>query len=269
MIVGDEGPSHTFAVCAYKESPYLRECLDSVLSQKGQRSEVYVATSTPNAWIENLVQEYGLPLYVNEGDSGIGQDWNFAYSKATCDYVTIAHQDDIYCEDYARVAVERMDEADNPLIFFCDYGELRNGERVNANRLLTVKRILLRGLKDKKNSSRISVRRHALSLGSAICCPSVCISRVAFPEPPFKLGMKSNLDWDTWETISRREGDFCYAPQILMYHRIHEDSTTSQLIANNTRAQEDYEMLARFWPSPVAKMLYRLYSRGMGSNRLQ
>ena len=42
---------------------------------------------------------------VHGGDvHGIGQDWNFAYSQATADYVTITHQDDIYCPRYASAA---------------------------------------------------------------------------------------------------------------------------------------------------------------------
>ncbi len=260
--------THTFALCAYGKSPFLRECIESIQAQRNVTSEVFIATSTPSAWLDNIAREYGLPLYVNEGESGIGQDWNFAYAQATGDYVTIAHQDDIYCEDYARMAVRLMDDASDPLIFFSDYGELRNGERVDNNRLLRVKRKLLHGLKNERNCTNVHVRRRALALGSAICCPSVCLSRRACPEPPFKLGMKSNLDWDTWESLSRREGSFCYAPFILMYHRIHGDSTTSQLIADDTRGKEDLEMLQRFWPDPVAKVIYRIYSRGMESNSL-
>jgi hypothetical protein len=80
--------------------------------------------------------------------------------------------------------------------------------------------------------------------------------------------MKSNLDWDTWEVLSRREGDFCYSPKILMYHRVHEESTTSKLIQDNTRGSEDLAMFKRFWPAPVATMINWVYSRGMKSNSL-
>lgn len=263
-----KSPRHTFAVCAYGQSPYLRACLDSVLSQKGQDSEVYIATSTPSEWLEQIAREYGLQIYINDGEAGIGQDWNFAYAQASGDYVTIAHQDDVYCEDYALTATRMMDESPKPLIFFCDYGELRGEQRITDNRLLRVKRLLLRPLKKEKNRGRRRAKRHALSLGSAICCPSVCISRQACPEPPFKTNMQSNLDWGTWEELSRREGEFCYAPRVLMYHRIHEDSTTSHLIQNNTRAQEDLAMLKRFWPAPIAAIINHFYARGADSNTL-
>ena len=37
---------HSFAVMAYKNSPYLADCLDSLKSQTVRR-EIYITTSTP------------------------------------------------------------------------------------------------------------------------------------------------------------------------------------------------------------------------------
>ena len=102
---------HTFAICAYGKSEYLTECIESVLNQEGVRSEVYIATSTPSDWLSDIANRYGLPVYVNDGEHGIGQDWNFAYSKATGDYVTIAHQDDVYCPGYAAEALRAFQRA--------------------------------------------------------------------------------------------------------------------------------------------------------------
>ena len=80
---------HTFAICAYKESPYLEEC---ILSLKNQtvKSNIIMATSTPNEWIQGLAEKYEIPLYINTGEGGIAQDWNFAYRQAKTDYVTAA-----------------------------------------------------------------------------------------------------------------------------------------------------------------------------------
>ena len=43
---------HTYVVLAYKESSYLEECIKSVLNQK-YKSNVVIATSTPNKFIKN------------------------------------------------------------------------------------------------------------------------------------------------------------------------------------------------------------------------
>ena len=43
----------------------------------------------------------------------------------------------------------------------------------------------------------------------------------------------------------RKKGSFVYVPEILMLHRIHEDSeTTKQLEADGQRFQEDYAIFS-------------------------
>jgi len=263
--------SHAFAICAYGQSPYLRECIESVLNQQDDdghpvKSEVFIATATPSAWLDGIAAGYGLAVVVNDGEHGIGQDWNFAYSQATADYITITHQDDIYCPRYASTAISALSQSGSSLIFFSDYGELRAGKRVDENRLLSTKRRLLAPLKDGRHADSISRRRRVLSLGSPICCPSVTFNRRNCPNPPFEVTMKCSLDWDTWEHLSRLEGGFYYSSDILMYHRIHEDSATSSYIEDNTRANEDLELFRRFWPSPIAKIISRAYSSSEKSN---
>ena len=87
---------HTFVVLAYKESKYLEECIKSVLNQK-YKSEVVIATSTPNDYIDNVAKKYKLKVIKNKNKSkGIGYDFDFALSCAKTELITIAHQDDIY-----------------------------------------------------------------------------------------------------------------------------------------------------------------------------
>lgn len=264
--MGAFSPSdHTFAVCAYGESPFLEECVRSLMAQT-VRSRVIIATSTPNPSIERVARTYDLPLYESGRPSGICADWNHAVSRATTPLVTIAHQDDTYEPLYAERMLEGMSGARTPLIFFTNYGELRDGTVVDDNRLLRVKRLLLRPLERRGSSASERVKRGILSLGSSICCPSVTLNVPALPSPPFQSHMRSNLDWDTWERYSHLEGEFIYDSRILMHHRIHAGSETSALIHDHTRTAEDLEMLGRFWPAPVARALNLVYSLGQQSN---
>lgn len=256
---------HTFAVCAYGDSPYLDECVKSLLAQT-VRTNILIATSTPNDSIRRVAQKYDIPLYINEGMPGICHDWNCAMSYCTTPLVTIAHQDDIYLPEYAAQALEHMGAAGHPLIFFTDYGELREGRACDDNRLLRIKRLLLSPLRIKSLSGSKFTRRRVLSCGSAICCPSVTMCVPNLPHPVFVSKMKSNLDWEAWEQISRLDGDFVYCDKILMRHRIHEGSETSALIRDDTRTAEDLLMLEKFWPAPVARLLNRIYMAGQSSN---
>lgn len=260
---------HSFAICAHGESPYLEECIKSVTDQSLTDSEIFISTSTPSDWLTDIASRYNLRVFVNTGEHGIGQDWNFAYSCAGGRYVTIAHQDDIYCRDYAKTAVTMLERATKPLIFFCDYGEIRDGSLVDSSLNLTIKRRLLHGLKNGRRADSISARRRALSLGCAISCPSVTLDRENCPSAPYQTRMKCSLDWDTWEHLSRLEGSFVYAAEILMYHRIHEESATTKLISNNTRLDEDKEMFNRFWPKPIALLLAKAYTVSFKSNELK
>ena len=257
----------SFVVCAYKESPYLRACIRSLLSQKDP-CPVYVSTATPNDHIREIAKEFSLPLLIQDHAPGIAADWNSAYSAADSDYVVLAHQDDLYEPDYAGTARTALDNADRPLLFFSDYYEIRGDKKTVDTKNLRIKRKLLRPLTRPGASSSVSVRRRMLSLGNPICCPAVAYAKASLPSVPFQGSFGSNLDWDAWERFSRLEGDFVYDTHMLMGHRVHESSTTSALINANERTLEDLAMLKRFWPAPAAHAINLLYRRAEASNTL-
>lgn len=256
---------HTFAVCAYGESPFLEDCLKA-LSAQTQRTRVLIATSTPSPWLEEMARRFGVPLYVNQGESGIGADWNFAYACADTPLVTITHQDDLYHPEYAQRVLEDLNRSRNPILWFCDYEELRNARFVRDNRNLRIKRLLLFPLKWRLLQSSIFVRRRILSLGSPICCPSVTYVRERAGENPFSTTMKVSLDWDEWERQSKKKGAFVYRPECLLAHRVHEGSETTKMIESNRRGEEDLVMFRRFWPEKIARWLEKRYSTSEQSN---
>lgn len=258
---------HTFVLCAYKASPYLEECIQSLINQT-VASQVILVTSTPNEHIRTLAEKYQIPMIVNTGESGIAQDWNFGCRQVTTKYFTIAHQDDVYKPDYLESVRDYMMQARNPLIFFSDYGELRNGAEVVNSKLLTIKRWMLFPLRWRAMWGSRFVRRRILAFGNAICCPSVTYCKENMPEPIFVDYFKSNMDWMAWETISRRKGSFVYCHKVLMLHRIHEDSTTSELIHDDKRTEEDYQVFKRFWPAPIARLIARVYKQSEKSNEV-
>lgn len=259
--------NHTFVICAYKESPYLEECILSLKSQKLQ-SNIIIVTSTPNDFIQNLAGKYQIPYIVNTGEGGITQDWNFGYAHAKTKYITIAHQDDVYEKEYLENVLGLFGKAKRPLIFFSDYYELRDGKRVEKNRLLTIKRWMLLPLRVKLLQKSKWIRRRSLSFGSAICCPSVTFAAENLPEVIFENHFRACEDWEAWEKISKLKGEFVYSPKMLMGHRIHADSETSASIGENKRTQEEYQMFCKFWPKWIAGILEKQYAKGQQSNDL-
>ncbi|MGN0437438.1 MAG: glycosyltransferase [Lachnospiraceae bacterium] len=258
---------HTFALCAYKESPYLEACIQSLLKQRNP-SKIILATSTPCEYIENMCKKYDIPYYVNHGESGITQDWTFAYKQCTTPIVTIAHQDDIYYENYVEELLKAANKAKQPIIFSTDYDELREGEIVHQNTLLKIKRIMMWPLRFRIFQKSVWVRRRILSFGCPICCPSVAYFTNNMPDEIFKNHFRTNEDWEAWENLSRRKGEFLYVGRPLMAHRIHEESETSASIRETGRGGEDMEMYEKFWPKWIAKLLCGFYQKSEDSNNL-
>lgn len=258
---------HTFAVCAYKESPYLEDCIQSLKAQK-VRSNIIIITSTPNMFIENIAKKYKVPYIINTGEGGITQDWNFAYAQAGTKYITITHQDDVYQEDYLSEAIKLMGKAKKPLIFFSDYFEIRGGQRVEKNRLLTVKRMMLVPLRIRAFQRSRWVRRRILSFGTPICCPSVMFASENLPKIVFQNRFRACEDWEAWEIISRLSGSFVYCTRMLVGHRIHAESETSAIIGDNKRTEEEYQMYCKFWPPRLARFWAGLYAKSQDSNEL-
>ncbi|MBQ9200120.1 MAG: glycosyltransferase family 2 protein [Lachnospiraceae bacterium] len=259
---------HTFAICAYKESPYLESCIKSVKSQN-KKSNVIIATSTPNAYIKNLAEKYNIKLFINDAESNIAGDWNFAYGKAETKLVTITHQDDIYDKNYLELILYAFNHSKNPIIAHTTYYEIRDGKKVYSNRLLRIKKLMLLPLIPRFTWKSIFLRRRTLSLGCAICCPSVTYVKERLPKEPFEVGNRADLDWQAWEKYSKLKGEFCYISKPVMGHRVHEESETSNVIgANNGRTPEDYEMYRKFWPKPIADLLIKFYEKGQSSNTL-
>lgn len=256
---------HTFVICAYRESPYLEECIHSLL-QQSTGSRIIMVTSTPNEYIESIARKHQILLYVNRDGGGIAQDWNFGYACANTPYVTIAHQDDIYYPNYTETMRKRVKEDD--MILFSDYAEIRNEKAVYRNGNLRIKRILLFPLRFFILQKKVWIRRRVLSFGNPICCPSVFYVKKNLPEPLFLVHYRSNVDWEAWERISRNKGRFGYIHKTLMGHRIHEESETSVTIQENLRVAEDLEMFQKFWPSPVAMLLTKFYAKSEVSNKV-
>ena len=258
---------HTWALCAYGESPYLEECIRSLKAQTAP-SRIILSTSTPSEYINGIAGKYGIPVFSHKG-GGIGRDWNAAYDLAGTKLVTIAHQDDLYEPTYTEEMLKEVNRSREPILFFTDYAELRNGERVHDNRNLKIKRAMLLPLKGRAFRNSRFVRRRILALGNAICCPSVTYVKEKTGETIFSTEMKVSLDWDQWEKQSRKRGAFIYCPKVLMLHRVHEGSETTKLIGDHTRGKEDLEMFRRFWPEGVARWLAGKYARSEESNKVQ
>lgn len=255
--------NHTFVICAYKEEHNLEECVKSLVNQTC-KSKVIISTSTPNDYISSIAKKYNVELRINKGKSSHLKDFWFAYDQCDTKYVTLCHQDDIYYPEYGEKMINALEKEKQPIIAFSNYYERRNGETIKSNTLLKIKRLINFPLKFFKKSKFI--RRLTLSVGNAICCPSVTYNKQQVEKPLIDTNYKSNLDWVSYVEFAKQKGSFVYLSEALMEHRIHEGSTTSKVISDNSKQKEDYEIFRMFWPDFIAKILLKIYGTSEKSN---
>ena len=254
---------HTFVVCAYKESQFLEEAIKSLINQT-MKSNIVISTSTPNDYIKNIAEKYKLKLYINNGENGIGPDWNYAVSVAKTKYVTLAHQDDIYSEKYLEEIYNYINKNKDIIMLFTNHKEIRNGKIVKKNLNLKIKVIMTFPIRIFKKSKFI--KKLILHFGNPISCPSVCLNTEIVGNRPFREDMNSNIDWGTWLDFANKKGSFIYLNEILTFHRVHSESATTKCIDSNKRVQEDYEMFCRMWPKWFAKFIMIFYKHAQDAN---
>ena len=251
---------HTFAVCAYKDSPYLEECLRSLAGQTIS-ANIILCTSTPSPYIEETAGRYGIPVYVREGKSDIQDDWNFAYETARTRYVTLAHQDDVYQPDYLESFLQAVKKYPDISLYFTAYTAIRNGKPDLGERTCQVKRLLCSLVRFHRLAALGFVKKSCLCLGNSISCPMVTYDRETAGERPFRSRLKFALDWEFFWKMAGKPGRFYYESRPKGFFRIHEGATTSGFTADHRRSAEEAEMFSHFWPRPIVRLLMRFYSK--------
>jgi glycosyltransferase involved in cell wall biosynthesis len=260
---------HTFAIPVYRAAPNLAALVESLQAQTGARSEILLASSTPTTELDAFAKRHALPLYINPQRVDIATDWNFALAAARTEFVTLAHQDDLFAPAYVTQLASALRRNPGALFAFCDYSEHTPYGARPTNINLRIKRALRRrafGARECLTEPRQKVR--LLSLGNPICCPSVMLDRTTLPDFRFPDGFQTNLDWMAWLELARRPGGFVYLRERLVSKGVHAGSETSATIANRAREQEDRALFDTLWPRPVAALLATVYRLGYRANRV-
>ncbi len=259
---------HAFVILAYKESLHLQECIDS-LKKQTIASEIVICTSTPSPFLDNMAQKNNLPLFVNSKRDGIAADWNFALSHGEAQYVTLAHQDDIYFPDYAEKILEAAASREDALIIFSDYNEIVDtGQKIflrERSLNFFIKRTVSRLFFRNKNYITASKKRF-LALGSPIGCPAVTYQKSNIGDFEFDKDFSINLDWKAWYDLAQKDGSFVWVKKTLVSHRIYSGSETSLGLAENRRQKDDLKMFRKFWPAILIPIINKIYSLSYKSN---
>lgn len=259
--------THTFAVLAYKESPYIEEAVQSLKAQTVQ-SNIIICTSTPSTFLENLCKKYDLPLKINTSEEkGVASDYDFALSQPDTNYVTLAHQDDIYLPKYCEEVLKSIKQYPDSLIYFTDHiGSNSDGEEELSPLVIAKKFILFLNYGFGYSMKNTLRKRLLFAFGCPIISPSVTFNRELTEGFKFSRDYRFAIDWAAWKVFAEREGRFTYVRKVVLAYRVHSGSETSAAgkkpgsLLEHGRYKEDLSLFKEFWPDAIASMLARVYS---------
>jgi len=259
---------HAFVIPAYKDSPYLESCIQSLINQT-VKTRIVLTTSTPSPFLQGLAEKYSLDYHINPEPSSIAGDWNFALSKANTALATIAHQDDIYAPAYVESILSgiRKAKGEKILIAFSNYVDLVNDQERGFSVNALIKSMLLSPFYFSKSLKQKFLKKSVLMLGDPICCPAVTLNLAALPKDfSFSKNYTCVLDWYAWLQLAKENGSFLFINEKLLKHRIHLDSETTNQISNGRRQEEERQLFERMWGKNIAGLIMKVYALGHKDN---
>ncbi len=254
----DPFDDHSFVVPAYGKSAHLERCLESLRAQT-HPSPIFISTSTPFRGLSELADRFQARVTVHDPNAGIGNDWNNAIRSADSNWITLAHQDDVYLPDFAHATKSAIRSNQNALLVFTGYRELLGDRVIPGGTLLLAKRALQEfAFLGRSSVMQSRAKRRLLAFGCAIPCPSVTMRRL--PGFVFSEKLAVNLDWDAWLRLACPEGAFVRVNRKLMLHRLHAGSETFNGTQAGVRQREDQQLFEQLWPKIIARFFTTLYS---------
>jgi len=251
----------TVVICAYQECSSLGKSISAIMHQT-EVPNVLISTSTPNAFIEGYAKKYGIPVRINP-QGGHVRDYNFALRQVETPLGMIAHQDDILHPRFVEKSIQGLNRASHPILSFTNYLEMVDGNVCRSpSPLVLIKRMLVWPMRVPGVRRTVFMKRLGQCLGDPITHPTVICVMKELPDQVFREEYRASMDWDLWERLSKKTGEFVYIKDVLLYHRMDKDNTTAKILKEtNDRYNEELEIMSRFWPAWMAKIIMIAYSR--------
>lgn len=233
---------HTFVILAYNISDDLEECIKSVINQS-VKSNIVIATSTPNDYIIDLASEYSLGVMVNKAKSNKGRDYNFAINSFDTPLVTIAHQDDLYDRNYTKEILKSYKKNKKATIIFTDNYEIFDDKKIKKSKKLFWIRYYLLPLKYSIFQNKKYFKLRSLRRDKYICTSSITFVKKNINDDIFPTNLKYDNDWQGLIDLAKKNTRFVYLKKKLVGYRVSEKKISK------TKLKEDENILRSMYPN--------------------
>lgn len=213
-------PKVSIIIPVYNGANYLREAIDSAISQTYKNIEIIVVNdgSSDNGETEEIALSYGDKIrYFKKENGGSSSALNLGLKMMTGDYFSWLSHDDLYEPNRIEKVVEKIDEElKERQIVICGCKLIdKNGDEIFYPK---------RAIKGKFDCEQMFelLKKGKMINGCAITIPKCIIDKIGF----FDENLVYVNDIDYWYRLIILGGEFIFIDAKLVKTRIHDGQVT-------------------------------------------
>ncbi len=241
----------------YNHAPFLKERIDSVLSQTYDNIEVIILDDKSTDHSVGIINEYRhhpkvKEIVLNEENSGCTFiQWQRGFSMSEGEWIWIAESDDVAHPDFLKRLVESVSEKPDAVLALSGIQIIdEHNNKGNCLWASKTKRVIARKGKDFIRRS-LYLGNHLYNASSTIIRRSVLSD---IPGDYMRLGASG--DYLFYIELAMR-GDVVEVPEALDYFRRHSSTVTPRLYSSGVAFENAHKIYRRLRALGFCNGLYR------------
>ena len=249
-------PKVSIFVQTYKHEIYIKQCIDSILSQEGNyKIEILVVDDASNDKTVEILKKFNdhrIRLIVNATNKGCIETANIGYGAAKGEYCARLDGDDRYRPDFLNSVIPILENNPNVGVVYGDIAMVDSAGRISSPL----------GCVSHQREGRPPIANELipLLLKNYLPAPTTIgrtkIWQSLLPIPP----SLHYLDY-YMTTQAAHVCDFAFVNEVLADYRIHSGNQHSRMVLDKTGEFSTFEMLKMAFNRPEYKYEKRKYKK--------
>jgi glycosyltransferase involved in cell wall biosynthesis len=218
------GAKVSIVLATYNGEKYLKEQLDSLLSQSHKNIEILIGDDQSTDGTVSIVKEYQknnpfIHVYQHEENLGCDKNFEFLCSKAEGEYIAFSDQDDLWHQDKIKHLLQNIGDCD------LAYGP---SQLVNRDGFDLGKTLLQRnGIMPLEGKLMKGLMRHNTISGHAMLCKASFIKQNV-PIHVSRINGHDDIFFDYYFALCANfQNGIKYVPEAITFHRMHDNNLTN------------------------------------------
>lgn len=229
-------------MASYNHAPYLRESVDSVLSQTEEDLELLIAddgSSDGSGEILASIRDKRVSVVVHPRNRGAAVVTNELIARCNGEYIALINSDDVWESDKLRAQMVVLREMENVgLVFARPTFITESGERCSEDRVPGG------GVFRQKNRRRGEWLRHFYEFGNCLCHPTVLARREVYEALGAYNGAFRQLpDFDMWIRAAKKFELFVLDEELIRFRYLPGKNASSQHSENSVRTMNEHFLI--------------------------